>query len=153
MPSNNRRSATQEGSVETDPLTEPDDMSSSSDNYVHVQLGGRRRQLSPPVIVTPTHLRPRIKATGRDTGLVRDATFRRSQLVTQAAPPQAITDTGDDNPFLSEPLMQQLKMSSNDVAQQLTTIQPPGSGITNTFVREEGMGCVMIISGAQNLLT
>jgi len=41
--------------------------------------------------------------------------------------------------------MQQLKMSSNDVAQQLTTIQPPGSSITNTFVCEQGMGCVMII--------
>jgi len=112
MSSNNRRSATQEGSVETDPLTEPDDMSSSSDNYVHVQLGGGRRQLSPPVIVAPMCLCPRIKATGQDTGLIQDATFRQSQLVTQAAPPQVITDTGDDITFLSEPLMQQLKMSS-----------------------------------------
>ena len=132
-----------------DSLTEADDMTSSSDNYIHVQLGGGHWQLSPPVIVMPIHLHLRIKATGQDTGLVWDATFRQSQLFTQVTLPQASTDISDDNPFLSEPLMQQLKMPSNDGAQQLTTIQPPGSSTMDTSACKQGMYCDRIISGVQ----
>ncbi|KIM60113.1 hypothetical protein SCLCIDRAFT_125021 [Scleroderma citrinum Foug A] len=71
MTSKERRSATLERSIKAASLTEADDMPTfSTDDYVHVQVGGGCRELSPPVIVTPTHLCQRIKATGRDTGLV-----------------------------------------------------------------------------------
>ncbi|KAH7905363.1 hypothetical protein BJ138DRAFT_1230325 [Hygrophoropsis aurantiaca] len=46
-----------------------------------LQLGGGRRYISPPVEVTPTRLRTRIKATERDVGIVRDAEGRRARLV------------------------------------------------------------------------
>jgi hypothetical protein len=45
--------------------------------YVHKQLGGGRRQSSPPEL-TPTRLRSRIRATSRDAGIVKEASIRRA---------------------------------------------------------------------------
>ncbi|KAI6112820.1 hypothetical protein F5141DRAFT_1214134 [Pisolithus sp. B1] len=58
-----------------------------------------------PIIVTPTlFVHQKIKATGKDTGLVRDASFCRSQLPKQATPlPTNKETTTCDNPFLSPP--------------------------------------------------
>ncbi|KAI5999187.1 hypothetical protein EDD15DRAFT_2193869 [Pisolithus albus] len=84
-----RQSGTLECSTEMDVFAESD-----------TQIGGGCREPS-PVIVTPTRLRQKIKATGRDTGLVREASFRRSQLPKPATPPSASKDTTiDDDPFL-----------------------------------------------------
>jgi len=70
MSSKDRRSATLPHSMEAASLTDADDVHAlSTDDYVHVQVGGGC-WVSPPVIVTPTRLRQRIKATGRDTGLI-----------------------------------------------------------------------------------
>lgn len=64
------RSGTLEHSMEVDSFTEADNISAlSTDDYIQVQVGGGRREPT-PVIVTPTRLRQKIKATGRDTGLV-----------------------------------------------------------------------------------
>jgi len=140
MTSKDRRSATLEHPVKAASLTEADDIPAFSTNdYVHVQVSGGRRELTPPVIVTPTRLRQRIKATGRDTGLVRDASFRRSQLLPPVTLPQTTAEINvDDDPFLSEPIMQPLKVPSNGGAQQSTTIQPP-SRSTNVSVCDQGM--------------
>ncbi|KIK16567.1 hypothetical protein PISMIDRAFT_15735 [Pisolithus microcarpus 441] len=85
-----------------DSFTEAGSMSlSSSDDYLQVQVGGGRREPS-PIIVTPTRLHQKIKATGRDASLVRDASFHRSQLPKQATPlPTSKETTTCDNPFLS----------------------------------------------------
>ena len=45
------------------------------------QIGGGRRPASPPPEQTPTRLCSRVKATERDTGLVRDAGTRRERLL------------------------------------------------------------------------
>ena len=88
------------------------DMSMSTTNdYVHVvqpQVGGGHRAPSSPVIVTPTQtLHPRIKAMSKDAGLVRDAAVRRRQLPTPAPLPHSGGEVNlDDNPFLSEPVVQ-----------------------------------------------
>ncbi|KAH7905410.1 hypothetical protein BJ138DRAFT_1230018 [Hygrophoropsis aurantiaca] len=64
-----------------------------------LQVGGGRRYISPPVEVTPTRLRTRIRATERDTGIVREAESRRAQL----AGGDAGHFSGDDtNPFLDD---------------------------------------------------
>lgn len=96
-----RQSGTLECSTEMDAFAESDSVSLySSDDYVQAQIGGGRCEPS-PVIVTPMRLRQKIKATGRDTGLVQEASFRRSQLPKPATPPSASKDTTiDDDPFL-----------------------------------------------------
>ncbi|OAX32111.1 hypothetical protein K503DRAFT_787412 [Rhizopogon vinicolor AM-OR11-026] len=48
-----------------------------SNNYIQEQYGGGRRHESPPVELTPTRLRSTIKATHRDSGIVREAVIRR----------------------------------------------------------------------------
>ncbi|KAI6104056.1 hypothetical protein EDD16DRAFT_245589 [Pisolithus croceorrhizus] len=98
------RSGTLEHSMEVDSFTEADNISAlSTDDYIQVQVGGGCREPT-PVIVTPTHLQQKIKATGRDTGLVRDASFRRSQLPKQVTLLPATKETcTDDDPFLSQP--------------------------------------------------
>jgi len=129
MLSKDRQSATLPHSMEAASLT---------DDYVHVQVSGGHRVL-PPVIVTPTCLCQRIKATGRDTGLVQDASFWRSQLFTPVTPPQTSTENNiDDDPFLSEPILQPLKVPSNAGAQPPTTIQPPSRSM-NISVCNQGM--------------
>ena len=140
MTSKERRSATLERSIKAASLTEADDMPTfSTDDYVHVQVGGGRRELSPPVIVTPMCLCQRIKATSRDTGLVRDASFRQSQLLPPVTPPHTSTDMQmDDDPFLSEPIMQLLEVPSNGGAQQSTAVQPPSRN-TNVSICGQGM--------------
>ena len=62
------------------PLLQPDNQ---ADTFVQDQVGGGggRRQPSPPPTETPTRLRPRIKPTVRDTGLVQQAEHRRARLV------------------------------------------------------------------------
>ena len=61
------------------PLLQPDNQ---ADTFVQDQVGGgSRRQPSPPPTETPTRLRPRIKPTVRDTGLVQQAEHRRARLV------------------------------------------------------------------------
>ncbi|KAG6377897.1 hypothetical protein JVT61DRAFT_14685 [Boletus reticuloceps] len=55
------------------------------------QIGGGRRLPSPPPIQTPTRLRAKVKATERDTGLVRDAGMRRGRLLDDAPPVWAET--------------------------------------------------------------
>jgi len=126
MSSKDRRSVTLPHSMEAASLTNADDVPAlSTDDYVHVQVSGSHRVL-PPVIVMPTHLCQRIKATRRDTGLVRDASFQQSQLFTPVTLPQTSAENNiDDNPFLSELILQLLKVPSNAGAQSPTTIQPP----------------------------
>jgi len=140
MTSKDRQSATLEHPIEAASLTEADDIPTFSTNdCVHVQVGGGRQELTPPVIITPTRLHQRIKATGRDTGLVQDASFRQSQLLPPVTLPQTTTEINVDNdPFLSESIMQPLKVPSNGGAQQSTTIQPP-SRSTNVSVCGQGM--------------
>ncbi|KAG0706005.1 hypothetical protein DFH29DRAFT_1077381 [Suillus ampliporus] len=45
--------------------------------YVHEQLGGGRRQATPPEL-TPTRLRSKIRATSRDAGVVKEASIRQA---------------------------------------------------------------------------
>jgi len=120
MASKNRRSVTLERSAEAGEPTEND---SITDSYVHVQVGGSRREPS-PVVVTPTRLRSKITATGRDIGLIRDASFRRSQMLPPVTPPQLTPEMDIDNPFLSDPLIHSLNAPFHSVAQESTTVRP-----------------------------
>ena len=97
MASKKKWSVTLEHSVEPGEPTEDD----ITDSYVHVQVGGGRWEPS-PIIVMPTHLRSKITATGKDIGLIRDATFHRSQMLPLATPLQLTAEMDIDNPFLSE---------------------------------------------------
>lgn len=45
------------------------------------QIGGGGRMPSPPPVQTPTRLRTTVKATAKDSGLVREAQARRGQLL------------------------------------------------------------------------
>ena len=60
------------------PLLQPDNQ---ADMFVEGQVGGSRRQSSPPPTETPTCLLARIKPTVRDTRLVQQAEYRRACLV------------------------------------------------------------------------
>ena len=122
------RSETLERAMETDSFTEVGD--TSTDDYIHVQVGGGRREPT-PVIVTPTRLRQNIKAMGKDTGVVRDAALRRSQLPKSVTPSQV----SNDDPFLSEPLA-----ISNGTTQQPRIILPT-SGNAKATVHNEGVYC------------
>jgi len=132
MASKNRRSVTLERSVEAGEPTEDD----ITDSYVHVQVGGGRREPS-PAVVTPTRLRSKITATGRDIGLIRDASFCRSQMLPPVTPPQLTTEMDIDNPFLSEPLVHSLNVPFNSVAQESTTVGPP-SRSTHKNICDQG---------------
>jgi len=71
----------------------------------------------PPAVVTPTQLHQKIKATTRDTGLVRDASFRRSYLTpTKSSTEDIPTADNDDNPFLSEPIIQTATKVQTDIS-------------------------------------
>ena len=141
MASENRCSATLDSSMDVDMSTGTYDMSmSTTDDYVHVgqpQVGGGRRAPSSLVVVMPTRtLRPRtLKATSKDTGLVRDAAVRRRQLPTPAPLPHSSGEANlvDDNPFLSEPVVQ-----PNAGARQPSPFFPP-SGSTNNNDDQQGM--------------
>ena len=133
MASKKRWSVTLEHSVEPGEPTKDD----ITDSYVHVQVGGGRREPS-PIIVTPTHLRSKITATGKDIGLIQDATFRRSQMLPPATPSQLTAEMDIDNPFLSEPLMHSPNVPFNGVAQELTTVRPP-SRSTNKKISDQGV--------------
>jgi len=87
------------------------------DDYVLVQEGGGRREPSPSTMITPTRLRQRIKATTRDTGLIHEASFRRSHIPpseTSMDVPQS--SDGDNNPFLSEPLIKTVSNARSDTS-------------------------------------
>ena len=136
MTSENRRSATLDSSMDVDMSTGAYDMSmSTTDDYVHVgqpQVGGGRRAPSSPVVTPTRTLRPRtLKATSKDTGLVRDAAVRRRQLPTPAPLPHSSGEANlvDDNPFLSQP---------NGGAQQPSPFFPP-SGSTNNNDHQQSM--------------
>ena len=108
-------SVTLEHFIEAASLAEANDMPTfSTDEYIHVQVDGGHWEPSPPVIVMPTHLHQWIKATRKDTGLVWDASLHCSQLLTLATPPPTSAEMNiDDDPFLSELLMQPLKVFNN----------------------------------------
>ncbi|KAG6373007.1 hypothetical protein JVT61DRAFT_7058 [Boletus reticuloceps] len=57
------------------------DIPSFSNERMEEQVGGGRRAASPPPEQTPTRLRSKVKATERDTGLVRNAGTRRERLL------------------------------------------------------------------------
>lgn len=56
-------------------------------DYIQEQYGGGRRLKTPPVELTPTRLRSRIKATQRDVGIVKEAAIRRQE---NSFPPDAL---------------------------------------------------------------
>jgi len=83
------------------------------DDYVLVpQEGGGRREPSPSIQITPTRLRQKIKATTRDTGLIHEASFRRSLIPSSETPTDFPQSSDGDNPFLSEPL---INIASNTI--------------------------------------
>jgi len=137
MTSENRHSVTLDQSMEIDTPSGAYDISnistSTTDDYVHVvQVGGGCRAPSSHVVVTPTQtLRPRNKATPKDTGQVRDAPVRQRQLPIPA-PPLGQMGLNDD-PFLSEPVIQPSRGS-----QQPPTLLPP-SGSTNQSDHDQGV--------------
>jgi len=139
MASENRRSATLDSSMDVDMSTGAYDTSmSTTDDYVHVvqpQVGGGRWAPSSPVIVTPTRtLCPRIKAMSKDAGLVRDAAVRRRQLPTPVPLPHSSGEANlDDNPFLSEPIVQ----PSGGARQPSPSL--PLSGSTKNNDHQQGM--------------
>ncbi|KAG2096303.1 uncharacterized protein F5147DRAFT_778352 [Suillus discolor] len=57
-------------------------------DYVQEQYGGGCRPKTPPVELTPTRLRSRIKATQHDVGIVKEAAIRRQE---NSFPPDALT--------------------------------------------------------------
>ncbi|KAG1882250.1 hypothetical protein F4604DRAFT_1678649 [Suillus subluteus] len=65
--------------VDQRPSPSPSYMSSSpvSFDYMEEQFGGGRRYELPPVELTPSRLRTRLKATERDVGIVKHASARR----------------------------------------------------------------------------
>ncbi|KIJ57555.1 hypothetical protein HYDPIDRAFT_34992 [Hydnomerulius pinastri MD-312] len=71
------------------------------ENFEDEQVGGGRRTPSPPPYQTTTRLWSTVKATNRDSGLVREAQARRGRLLEQASVPSS---EHNDNPFLSEPV-------------------------------------------------
>jgi len=98
---------------------------STQDDFVVVQVGGGHREPSPPVVVTPTRLCQRIKATTRDTGLVRDTSFRRSYMTpTKSSVKDTSTADNDDNPFLSEPTIQTAAKAQTDTSMTIKTGTP-----------------------------
>ncbi|KAG1897302.1 uncharacterized protein F5891DRAFT_1192000 [Suillus fuscotomentosus] len=52
-------------------------LSSDTFDYMQEQFGGGRRCATPPVELTPSRLRSKLKATARDVGLVKGASIRR----------------------------------------------------------------------------
>jgi len=84
----------------------PELSTSGQDDFMLVQVGGGRREPSPAPEMTPMQLRQKIKATTRDTGIVREASFRRSHLPLVEPSTEGIQNADDVNPFLSEPVNQ-----------------------------------------------
>ncbi|KAG1861007.1 hypothetical protein C8R48DRAFT_774269 [Suillus tomentosus] len=62
--------------------------SPSSFDYVEEQFGGGRRYELPPVELTPSRLRTKLKATARDVGIVKDASARRQAYQNPSPEPQ-----------------------------------------------------------------
>ncbi|KAF9233117.1 hypothetical protein BU15DRAFT_80472 [Melanogaster broomeanus] len=77
-------------------LSSPDEM----EDVIEGQIGGGRRQPSPPPVETPTRLHAIVKATVKDSGVVREAQTRRSRLLEKHPAP---TPLDCDDPFRSEP--------------------------------------------------
>ncbi|KAG1901131.1 uncharacterized protein F5891DRAFT_1187823 [Suillus fuscotomentosus] len=75
----------------------------SSLEYVYEQLGGGRRQATPPEL-TPTRLRSRIRATLRDAGVVKQASIRRAHQQPSGHSP-APSVTAASSSFLDDALM------------------------------------------------
>ncbi|KAG2341919.1 hypothetical protein BDR05DRAFT_414096 [Suillus weaverae] len=61
-------------------------------DYIQEQYGGGRRPKTPPVELTPTRLRSRIKATQRDVGIVKEAAIRRQA---NPFPPNVLTSPSE----------------------------------------------------------
>ena len=91
-------------------------MSDVDSGFIEVQVGGgRRADVSPPPVLTPTHLRTAIKATNRDGGLISKARLRRSEQTNQPTSGASL----DGNPSLPSPEIQcasELFQSSEDVS-------------------------------------
>ena len=77
------------------------------DDYVLLppQEGGGHHEPSPSIVITPTRLRQKIKATTRDTGLIHEASFRRSFVPSTETSMDVPQSSDGDDPFLSEPLI------------------------------------------------
>jgi len=86
--------------------THPEKHASTQDDFVIVQVGGGRREPSPAPATTPMRLRQKIKATTKDTGLVREASHRRSHMSPIETAIGDCQNADDVNPFLSEPNIQ-----------------------------------------------
>ncbi|KAG6374453.1 hypothetical protein JVT61DRAFT_4495 [Boletus reticuloceps] len=83
---------------------DPGSINPSADPSAHEveeQVGGGRRLPSPLPILTPTRLRPTVKVTTRDTGLIRDAATRRGRLLDEANPSKADENANEDDPFIA----------------------------------------------------
>ncbi|KAG0701301.1 hypothetical protein DFH29DRAFT_876010 [Suillus ampliporus] len=94
-------------------------------DYTQEQYGGGRcPQPPPPVELTPTRLRSKIKATQCNIGIVKKAAIRRQEnsfpsdtLTSPSAPPE---------PAPAHPIMpQSIKGSSRQIAPMITNIIPP----------------------------
>ncbi|KAG2364620.1 hypothetical protein BDR07DRAFT_1482239 [Suillus spraguei] len=66
------------------PFPEPAD---SEGEILHEQIGGGRRQQTPPMVPTPTRLCGTLKATDRDVGLVKEASVHRARLINSEPSP------------------------------------------------------------------
>ena len=98
---------------------------STQDDFIIVQVGGGRREPSPPMVVTPTRLHQRIKPTTRNTGLVRDASFHHSYMTpTKSSVEDTPTTDNDDNPFLSEPTIQTATKAQTDTSMTIKMGMP-----------------------------
>ncbi|KAG1882369.1 hypothetical protein F4604DRAFT_1921519 [Suillus subluteus] len=87
--------------------------------FLEEQIGGGRRQPTPPPVQTPTRLRGIIKATDRDMGLVKEASACRARLVHQEPP----ADVGHD-PLLTE-AHNQSQVQPHQQSVPLPTFIPP----------------------------
>jgi len=103
--------------------THPEKSTSTQDDFVIVQVGGGHREPSPAPATTPTRLRQKIKATTRDTGLVRAASRRRSHM--SPIEPGDFQTADDDNPFLSEPVIQAAAKVQTDTSLATSTSKSP----------------------------
>ncbi|KIM50169.1 hypothetical protein SCLCIDRAFT_34584 [Scleroderma citrinum Foug A] len=78
-----------------------------TDDYILLppQEGGGHHEPSPSIMITPTQLCQKIKATTQNTGLIHEASFRRSFVPSTETSADVLQSSDGDNPFLSEPLI------------------------------------------------
>ncbi|KIK81908.1 hypothetical protein PAXRUDRAFT_154955 [Paxillus rubicundulus Ve08.2h10] len=82
--------------------TNPDCLALLADDFLEEQVGGGRRNPSPPPYQTPMWLRTTVKAMDRDSSLVREAQGHQGHLLDhQASVPSS---EHDEDLFLSKPV-------------------------------------------------